>query len=150
MKLAQRIMHLFNTRMASGILYELDMRLRPSGNSGLLVIHIDTFAQYQREEAWTWEHQALVRARTVFGYHELENKFVALRQEILTAPRKRENVREDVLKMRKKMREVRCAQQAQLPAAAQPRSALTCPMRRGAAADAARRPGGGRFSVAKG
>jgi glutamate-ammonia-ligase adenylyltransferase len=105
MKLAQRIMHIFNTRMASGILYELDMRLRPSGNSGLLVIHIDTFAQYQREEAWTWEHQALVRARTVFGYPELEDKFTALRQEILTTPRDKENVREDVLKMRKKMRE---------------------------------------------
>jgi glutamate-ammonia-ligase adenylyltransferase len=105
MKLAQRIMHIFNTRMASGILYELDMRLRPSGNSGLLVIHIDTFAQYQREEAWTWEHQALVRARTVFGYPELESKFTALRQEILTTPRKRENVREEVLNMRKKMRE---------------------------------------------
>jgi glutamate-ammonia-ligase adenylyltransferase len=105
MKLAQRIMHIFNTRMASGILYELDMRLRPSGNSGLLVIHIDTFAQYQREEAWTWEHQALVRARTVFGYLELEDKFAALRQEILTCPRERANVREDVLKMRKKMRE---------------------------------------------
>ena len=105
MKLAQRIMHIFNTRMASGILYELDMRLRPSGNSGLLVIHIDTFAQYQREEAWTWEHQALVRARTVFGYHELENKFIALRQEILTTPRERKSVRDDVLKMRKKMRE---------------------------------------------
>ena len=105
MKLAQRIMHIFNTRMASGILYELDMRLRPSGNSGLLVIHIDTFSQYQREEAWTWEHQALVRARTVFGYPELEDKFTALRQEILTTPRDKENVREDVLKMRKKMRE---------------------------------------------
>ncbi|MFT4725181.1 MAG: glutamate-ammonia-ligase adenylyltransferase, partial [Colwellia sp.] len=61
MKLAQRIMHIFNTRMASGILYELDMRLRPSGNSGLLVVHVNAFAQYQREEAWTWEHQALVR-----------------------------------------------------------------------------------------
>ena len=105
MKLAQRIMHIFNTRMASGILYELDMRLRPSGNSGLLVIHIDAFSQYQREEAWTWEHQALVRARTVFGYPELKDKFTSLRQEILTTPRDRENVREDVLKMRKKMRE---------------------------------------------
>ena len=104
MKLAQRIMHIFNTRMASGILYELDMRLRPSGNSGLLVIHIDTFAQYQREQAWTWEHQALVRARTVFGHPELEDKFIKLRQEILTSPRDRLNVRKDVLDMRKKMR----------------------------------------------
>jgi glutamate-ammonia-ligase adenylyltransferase len=105
MKLAQRFMHIFNTRMASGILYELDMRLRPSGNSGLLVVHIDTFAQYQREDAWTWEHQALVRARTVFGYPELADKFNVIRREILTSPRERASVREDVLKMRKKMRE---------------------------------------------
>jgi glutamate-ammonia-ligase adenylyltransferase len=104
MKLAQRIMHIFNTRMASGILYELDMRLRPSGNSGLLVIHIDAFAQYQRDDAWTWEHQALVRARTVFGYPELANKFTTIRQEILTRLRERASVSTDVLKMRKKMR----------------------------------------------
>jgi glutamate-ammonia-ligase adenylyltransferase len=104
MKLAQRIMHIFNTRMASGILYELDMRLRPSGNSGLLVIHIDTFAQYQQDDAWTWEHQALVRARTVFGYPELANKFTTIRKEILTRVRERASVSTDVLKMRKKMR----------------------------------------------
>jgi glutamate-ammonia-ligase adenylyltransferase len=104
MKLAQRILHIFNTRMASGILYELDMRLRPSGNSGLLVVHIDTFAQYQRESAWTWEHQALVRARTIFGYETLENKFADIRQEIITKVRDRVSVLEDVLVMREKMR----------------------------------------------
>jgi glutamate-ammonia-ligase adenylyltransferase len=104
MKLAQRIMHIFNTRMASGILYELDMRLRPSGNSGLLVVHVNAFAQYQREEAWTWEHQALVRARTVYGNLELANKFSAIRQEILTCVRERAIVSADVLKMRAKMR----------------------------------------------
>jgi len=104
MKLAQRIMHIFNTRMASGILYELDMRLRPSGNSGLLVVHIDTFAQYQREDAWTWEHQALVRARTVYGYQELKDKFTAIRKEILATTRERKDVSRDVLAMREKMR----------------------------------------------
>jgi glutamate-ammonia-ligase adenylyltransferase len=105
MKLAQRIMHIFNTRMASGILYELDMRLRPSGNSGLLVVHIDTFAQYQKEDAWTWEHQALVRARTVFGHQELKNKFTIIRKEILSTSRERNEVSKDVLAMREKMRD---------------------------------------------
>jgi len=104
MKLAQRIMHIFNTRMASGILYELDMRLRPSGNSGLLVVHIDTFAQYQRNDAWTWEHQALVRARTVYGCQQLKNKFTAIRKDILATSRDRNDVSRDVLTMREKMR----------------------------------------------
>jgi glutamate-ammonia-ligase adenylyltransferase len=104
MKLAQRIMHIFNTRMASGILYELDMRLRPSGNSGLLVVHIDTFAQYQQEDAWTWEHQALVRARTVFGHQQLKEKFSTIRREVLATVRERKDVRRDVLAMREKMR----------------------------------------------
>ena len=68
MKLAQRIMHIFNSRMSSGILYELDMRLRPSGNSGVLVVHIETFEHYLKEDAWIWEHQALVRSRAVYGH----------------------------------------------------------------------------------
>jgi len=104
MKLAQRIMHIFNTRMASGILYELDMRLRPSGNSGLLVVHIDSFEQYQQEEAWTWEHQALVRTRMVYGHQALASKFSAIRKAIITKTRERSQVRADVLAMREKMR----------------------------------------------
>ena len=104
MKLAQRIMHIFNTRMASGILYELDMRLRPSGNSGLLVVHIDSFEKYQHEDAWTWEHQALVRTRMVYGHQALASKFIAIRKAIISKPRKRSQVRADVLAMREKMR----------------------------------------------
>ena len=104
MKLAQRIMHIFNTRMASGILYELDMRLRPSGNSGLLVVHFNTFVQYQREGAWTWEHQALVRTRAVYGHKDIINKFNSLRQQILSLPREPEKLAQDVIKMRNKMR----------------------------------------------
>lgn len=65
LRLAQRIMHLFSTRTASGILYEVDARLRPSGAAGMLVSTFDAFDDYQRNEAWTWEHQALVRARVV-------------------------------------------------------------------------------------
>jgi glutamate-ammonia-ligase adenylyltransferase len=104
MKFAQRIMHIFNTRMASGILYELDMRLRPSGNSGLLVVHVNTFAQYQREDAWTWEHQALVRTRVVFGHSALTEKFNAIRHEILCQQRASEKLAKDVVEMRNKMR----------------------------------------------
>jgi glutamate-ammonia-ligase adenylyltransferase len=66
LRLAQRIMHLFSTRTSSGIL-EVDARLRPSGAAGMLVTTADAFADYQQNEAWTWEHQALVRARVVYG-----------------------------------------------------------------------------------
>lgn len=104
MKLAQRIMHIFNTRMASGILYELDMRLRPSGNAGLLVVHINTFAQYQQENAWTWEHQALVRTRVVYGHKSIKNQFNVLRQQILSLPRDHNKLAKDVIEMRNKMR----------------------------------------------
>ncbi|WP_226960819.1 bifunctional [glutamate--ammonia ligase]-adenylyl-L-tyrosine phosphorylase/[glutamate--ammonia-ligase] adenylyltransferase [Thalassotalea sp. LPB0316] len=105
MKLAQRIMHIFNTRMASGMLYELDMRLRPSGNSGMLVVHMDNFLTYQQEEAWTWEHQALVRARGIYGESTLVDKFNDIRQQILTQPRQSESLLKDVVEMREKMRQ---------------------------------------------
>ncbi|MFT4966570.1 MAG: glutamate-ammonia-ligase adenylyltransferase, partial [Colwellia sp.] len=104
MKLAQRIMHIFNTRMNSGILYELDMRLRPSGNSGLLVVHLTTFAQYQHEDAWTWEHQALVRARMIFGNDELRQQFVNVRQDVLSQAREFGELKNDIITMREKMR----------------------------------------------
>ncbi len=104
MKLAQRIMHIFNTRMNSGILYELDMRLRPSGNSGLLVVHLNTYAEYQEQDAWTWEHQALVRARMIYGNEELTTKFSHIRQDILFRTRKLAQLKTDVLNMRDKMR----------------------------------------------
>ncbi|MBL4822770.1 MAG: bifunctional [glutamate--ammonia ligase]-adenylyl-L-tyrosine phosphorylase/[glutamate--ammonia-ligase] adenylyltransferase [Colwellia sp.] len=104
MKLAQRIMHIFNTRMSSGILYELDMRLRPSGNSGVLVVHINTFGQYQQEDAWTWEHQALVRARIVYGNSVIEQQFNEIRQQVLTMPRETDKLIVAVSNMREKMR----------------------------------------------
>jgi len=103
-KLAQRIMHIFNTRMNSGILYELDMRLRPSGNSGLLVVHLNTFDQYQHDDAWTWEHQALVRARMIFGNDELRQKFLDIRQDVISQPREYAELKNDIITMREKMR----------------------------------------------
>jgi len=104
MKLAQRIMHIFNTRMNSGILYELDMRLRPSGNSGVLVIHINTFNQYQQEDAWTWEHQALVRARVVYGNNIITDEFKKIREQVLSQQRDLTQLKTDVNNMREKMR----------------------------------------------
>ncbi|WP_338027150.1 hypothetical protein [Colwellia maritima] len=104
MKLAQRIMHIFNTRMNSGILYELDMRLRPSGNSGVLVIHINTFGQYQMQDAWTWEHQALVRARLVYGNEVIAKEFKAIREQVLSKKRDLAKLKGEVREMREKMR----------------------------------------------
>ncbi|GAJ75727.1 glutamate-ammonia-ligase adenylyltransferase [Vibrio sp. JCM 18905] len=75
LRLAQRIIHIFSTRTASGILYEVDTRLRPSGASGLLVSPTDAFDDYQHQEAWTWEHQALVRARLIYGDEPLPLHF---------------------------------------------------------------------------
>jgi len=86
-KLAQRIMHIFNTNMASGMLYELDMRLRPSGNSGLLVVNINTFEQYQAEDAWTWEHQALVRTRCIYGTDFFFERYQTIKQSIISNKR---------------------------------------------------------------
>lgn len=103
-KLAQRIMHIFNTRMNNGILYELDMRLRPSGNSGVLVVNIETFKQYQNEEAWTWEHQALVRARAVYGQKQIIEQYNDIRHDILIQNRDEALLRQDVIDMRNKMR----------------------------------------------
>ncbi|XOV81241.1 MAG: bifunctional [glutamate--ammonia ligase]-adenylyl-L-tyrosine phosphorylase/[glutamate--ammonia-ligase] adenylyltransferase [Aestuariibacter sp.] len=105
LKLAQRILHLFNTKTASGELYEIDMRLRPSGNAGLLVTHIDAFKQYQLNEAWTWEHQALLRSRPVAGTPELCQLYEEVRQEILSQPREQPPLQQEVQKMRNKMRQ---------------------------------------------
>lgn len=104
LKLAQRILHLFNTKTVLGNLYEVDMRLRPSGNAGLLVCHINGYAQYQKQNAWTWEHQALTRARFIYGSDSLQQQFNTLRQDILAQPRPITDLKSDVKKMREKMR----------------------------------------------
>ncbi len=105
LKLAQRIIHLFNTRTNSGILYEVDMRLRPSGNSGLMVSHFDTFVDYQQQEAWVWEHQALVRTRVVYGELYLQSQFSKAREALLQNKRDLSELQKEVVKMRIKMRD---------------------------------------------
>lgn len=104
LRLAQRMMHLFSTRTSSGILYEVDARLRPSGAAGMLVSTVEAFADYQQNEAWTWEHQALVRARIVHGDPALRQQFDAIRRAILCKTREPEMLRREVREMREKMR----------------------------------------------
>lgn len=103
-RLGQRIIHILTARTPSGILYEVDMRLRPSGSSGLLVSSIAAFAEYQRNEAWTWEHQALIRARVVAGSSSIAATFTDLRQEILSRERDPDALRHEVASMRERMR----------------------------------------------
>ncbi|TOH59881.1 bifunctional glutamine synthetase adenylyltransferase/deadenyltransferase [Vibrio parahaemolyticus] len=105
LRLAQRIIHIFSTRTASGILYEVDTRLRPSGASGLLVSPTDAFDDYQHQDAWTWEHQALVRARMIYGDEPLALAFHNTRHDVLCKPRDEQTLKKEVVEMREKMRD---------------------------------------------
>ncbi|MFZ5493223.1 MAG: bifunctional [glutamate--ammonia ligase]-adenylyl-L-tyrosine phosphorylase/[glutamate--ammonia-ligase] adenylyltransferase [Pseudomonadota bacterium] len=96
----QRLTHILTTRTPAGRLYEIDVRLRPSGNAGPLVTTLAGFENYQLTEAWTWEHQALVRARPVAGDADLAARFEAVRERVLRAPRDVEKLRHDVRDMR--------------------------------------------------
>ncbi len=106
---ARRLINWLTTRTSSGTLFDIDLRLRPNGNSGLLVSARDAFERYQRNEdghgAWTWEHQALTRARFCAGDRTLGAAFEALRNEVLARPRDARALRADVLEMRKRMHE---------------------------------------------
>jgi glutamate-ammonia-ligase adenylyltransferase len=103
-RMGQRVIHMLTTRTPSGLLYEADMRLRPNGNSGQLVASLNTFEKYQLSDAWTWEHQALVRARAVAGDPVVKARFAALRHRILCLERDPEKLLTDVVGMRQKMR----------------------------------------------
>jgi glutamate-ammonia-ligase adenylyltransferase len=103
-RLAQRLMHLLTMHSMAGRLYEVDTRLRPGGNRGLLAHTLTSFEHYQRHEAWTWEHQSLLRSRAVAGPATLRERFEALRVELLRTAVKRETLREEVRKMRERMR----------------------------------------------
>jgi glutamate-ammonia-ligase adenylyltransferase len=103
-RLGQRMIHIMETRMAMGQLYEVDMRLRPSGESGMLVTTVQGFSSYQQDSAWTWEHQALVRARFVAGDEEVAAVVNELRREILCQPREEATLAREVDGMREKMR----------------------------------------------
>ncbi len=104
-RMAQRVIHILTTLTASGELYPVDTRLRPSGASGLMVSSLEAFAAYQRGEAWTWERQALVRARPVAGSATVAERFQDIRTEILSETRDPEVLRAEVRDMRRRMRE---------------------------------------------
>ena len=104
-RLGQRIIHLLTAQTNSGQLYEVDMRLRPSGASGLLVSSLGAFARYQENEAWTWEHQALVRARVLVGSKDVGQAFENVRAQVLGKARDLAKLQQEVSEMRAKMRD---------------------------------------------
>ncbi len=103
-RLARRIIHLLTTVTPAGTCYDIDTRLRPNGASGLLVSSLDAYARYQRQDAWTWEHQALVRARPVAGDGDVTGAFASIRREILAQRRDADGLRRDIIDMRARMR----------------------------------------------
>jgi len=109
-RLGQRIIHFLTTMTRTGKLYEIDMRLRPSGNAGILVTHMDAFEEYQIKQAWTWEHQALIKARPIIGDTSMAEKFSAIRERILCINREKSVLKEAIHKMRDRMRKEHASQ----------------------------------------
>lgn len=103
-QLGQKLLSLLSTHTLTGKLYEIDLRLRPSGASGALVCSESAFLRYQQESAWTWEHQALVRARVVAGSTVLAQDFIRIRNQVLGKVRDRKLLAQDIVNMRLRMR----------------------------------------------
>ncbi|HMO77177.1 MAG TPA: bifunctional [glutamine synthetase] adenylyltransferase/[glutamine synthetase]-adenylyl-L-tyrosine phosphorylase [Sphingopyxis sp.] len=102
-RLAQRVTAAMSVPTAAGKLYDVDTRLRPQGAQGPLVVTLDSFERYQREEAWTWEHMALLRARPVYGSDKARAEVRRIVDELLAAPRDRAKLAQDAAEMRDKM-----------------------------------------------
>jgi [glutamine synthetase] adenylyltransferase / [glutamine synthetase]-adenylyl-L-tyrosine phosphorylase len=100
-RFTQRLISAFTTRTNYGVLYDVDMRLRPSGRAGPVASHITSFAEYQEREAWTWEHMALTRARVISASPEFRVKIERIIREVLTRPRNAAGVANDVADMRR-------------------------------------------------
>jgi glutamate-ammonia-ligase adenylyltransferase len=103
-RLGQRVIHILTAHTRAGKAYEIDMRLRPSGSSGILVSHIDAFSEYQFKEAWTWEHQALIKARPICGDDLIAKRFEKIRSKVLARQRSGAKLKAEVLRMRERMR----------------------------------------------
>ncbi|MBL0732004.1 MAG: bifunctional [glutamate--ammonia ligase]-adenylyl-L-tyrosine phosphorylase/[glutamate--ammonia-ligase] adenylyltransferase [Desulfosarcina sp.] len=103
-RLGQRMLHLLTTHTPAGKLYEIDMRLRPNGNAGVLVSNMDSFKNYQIQDAWTWEHQSLVRARAICGDEKVISCFEQIRKDVLAISRNKSTLQEEIRSMRSKMR----------------------------------------------
>ncbi|QPK65410.1 bifunctional [glutamate--ammonia ligase]-adenylyl-L-tyrosine phosphorylase/[glutamate--ammonia-ligase] adenylyltransferase [Methylomonas sp. LL1] len=114
LRLGQKVRHILDTKMLSGVLYEADLRLRPNGDSGLLVTHIQHYEDYLRDQAWTWEHQALVRGRFVAGDLSLKAEYEAIRARILAMPRDVTELKLQVREMREKMRDALASKNAEV------------------------------------
>lgn len=104
-RLGQRVIHILSTSTTQGELYEVDMRLRPSGNSGMLVSSVAAFERYQFKDAWTWEHQALVRARFIAGDLNVGEAFTEIRQRVLSQSRDADELMIEIRDMRLKMKD---------------------------------------------
>ena len=102
-RLTQKIMHMLTTRLQFGILYQVDTRLRPSGEAGLLVSRLTAFVEYQQTKAWTWEHQALIRTRVLFGSQRVRGIFRQLKQDVLEIKRQQQTIRDDIQAMQRKI-----------------------------------------------
>jgi [glutamine synthetase] adenylyltransferase / [glutamine synthetase]-adenylyl-L-tyrosine phosphorylase len=102
-RLAQRYNNWLTLRTPAGTLFDTDLQLRPSGSSGLLVSSVAAFEEYQERAAWSWEHQALTRARYCAGDIEVGGKFEAIRERILKRPRDPATLAKEVVSMREKM-----------------------------------------------
>ncbi len=103
-RLVRRLIHFMSTRTSTGALYDIDTRLRPSGRKGLLVSGTEAFMRYQEENAWTWEHQALLRARPVAGCDRVGRRFAEIRSDTLIQRVRRDTLRPEVIDMRQRMR----------------------------------------------
>jgi len=103
-RLGQRVVHILTAHTPAGVLYQPDMRLRPSGSSGILVSHIQGFKEYQLNNAWTWEHQAIIKARPISGDIRMAKRFEQIRNLVLTRPRLMSKLQKEVVDMRKRMR----------------------------------------------
>jgi len=112
-RLVQRVINILSIPTTSGVLYQVDTRLRPSGGAGLIVSSMESFAHYQRQQAWTWEHQALLRARPVAGDAAVGAVFEKLRREVLSRPRDGGLLRRDVAQMRARMQKEHVHTQAE-------------------------------------
>jgi glutamate-ammonia-ligase adenylyltransferase len=103
-RLGQRVVHILTAHTPSGVLYQPDMRLRPSGSAGILVSHIQGFEDYQMNKAWTWEHQAIIKARPISGDIRMAERFEQIRKQVLTRPRNMSTLKQEVVDMRDRMR----------------------------------------------
>ena len=106
--LVRKLINWLTVKTGEGDLYEIDTALRPNGNSGLLITSFDAYANYQQQRgsntAWTWEHQAMTRARFVLGDEALKQRFDAIRKAVIAAPRQPEDLKQEILSMRNRLR----------------------------------------------